>query len=106
MHTQTQKWANTPLETQQKVFADLIRQAEHTQFGKDHYFSTIKSFEDFAKQVPVRDYEQLKTYVDKVVAGESDILWKGKPLYFAKTSGNYFWCEIYSFNKRVDAVSH
>ena len=87
VHTQTQKWANNPLETQQKVFADLIRQAEHTQFGKDHYFSTIKSFEDFAKQVPVRDYEQLKTYVDKVVAGESDILWKGKPLYFAKTSG-------------------
>ena len=47
----------------------------------------IKSFEDFAKQVPVRDYEQLKSYIDKVVAGESDILWIGKPLYFAKTSG-------------------
>ena len=87
VHTQTQKWTNTPLETQQKVFANLIRQAESTQFGKDHHFSTIKSFEDFAQQVPVRDYEQLKSYVDKVVAGESDILWKGKPLYFAKTSG-------------------
>ena len=87
VYAQTQKWANNPLETQQKVFANLIRQAESTQFGKDHHFSTIKSFEDFAQQVPVRDYEQLKTYVDKVVAGESDILWKGKPLYFAKTSG-------------------
>ena len=86
-HAQTQKWANNPVETQQKVFANLIRQAENTQFGKEHHFSNIKSFEDFAKQVPVRDYEQLKSYVDKVVAGESDILWKGKPLYFAKTSG-------------------
>ena len=86
-HAQTQKWANNPLETQQKVFEKLIRQAENTQFGKDHHFSNIKSFEDFAQQVPIRDYEQLKPYVDKVVAGESDILWKGKPLYFAKTSG-------------------
>ena len=87
IHAQTKKWANNPIETQQKVFNNLIRQAESTLFGKDHRFSTIKSFEDFAKHVPVRDYEQLKTYVDKVVAGESDILWKGKPLYFAKTSG-------------------
>ncbi|MFY7937318.1 MAG: GH3 family domain-containing protein, partial [Flavobacterium sp.] len=61
--------------------------AKKTQFGKEHNFSTIKTFEDFAKQVPVRDYEDLKPYVDKVVAGESDVLWKGKPLYFAKTSG-------------------
>ena len=87
VYAQTQKWANNPVDTQQKVFNTLIRQAESTQFGKDHLFSSIKSFEDFAKHVPVRDYEQLKTYVDKVVAGESDILWKGKPLYFAKTSG-------------------
>ena len=70
-----------------KVFKKLILQASKTQFGKDHNFSSIKSFEDFAKQVPVRDYEQLRSYVDKVVAGESDVLWKGKPLYFAKTSG-------------------
>lgn len=87
VYHQTQKWATNPFETQQKVFANLIRQAENTQFGKDHHFSTIKSFENFANQVPIRDYEQLKPYVDKVVAGESDILWKGKPLYFAKTSG-------------------
>jgi hypothetical protein len=86
-HFQTQKWANKPVATQEKVFQSLLREAKNTQFGKEHHFSTIKSFEDFAKQVPVRDYEQLKSYVDKVVAGESDVLWKGKPLYFAKTSG-------------------
>ncbi|MES2812323.1 MAG: GH3 auxin-responsive promoter family protein [Bacteroidota bacterium] len=87
IHDKTQKWVNNPIETQQKVFKNLIAEAKHTQFGKDHDFGQINSFEDFTKQVPVRDYEELKPYVDKVVVGESDILWKGKPLYFAKTSG-------------------
>ncbi|WP_345093479.1 GH3 auxin-responsive promoter family protein [Flavobacterium chungnamense] len=87
IHNKTQKWASNPVETQQKVFNDLIRQAKETQFGKDHKFNEIKTFEDFAKQVPIRDYEELKPYVDRVVKGEENILWKGKPLYFAKTSG-------------------
>ncbi len=83
----TQKWANNPVATQQKVFEDLIHKAEATQFGRDHDFQNIKSHEDFAKNVPVRDYEELRPYIDKVVAGEENILWPGKPLYFAKTSG-------------------
>jgi GH3 auxin-responsive promoter len=87
VYLQTQKWANNPIETQQKVFRDLIRQANKTQFGKDHNFSKITTFQDFQKQVPIRDYEALRPYVDRVVAGEKDILWKGKPIYFAKTSG-------------------
>jgi hypothetical protein len=87
IHKKTQKWASNPIETQQKVFEDLIRQAENTQFGKDHKFGEIKTVEDFQKQVPIRDYEELKPYVDRVVKGEENILWKGKPLYFAKTSG-------------------
>ncbi|MDR6968763.1 hypothetical protein J2X31_002789 [Flavobacterium arsenatis] len=87
IYNKTQKWANDPVATQQKVFKDLIRQAKETKFGKDHHFENIKTYEDFAKKVPVRDYEGLKTYIDKVVKGEPDVLWKGKPLYFAKTSG-------------------
>ena len=83
----TQKWASNPVGTQQKVFEDLIRQAENTQFGKDHNFRGITTFEDFQHQVPIRDYEALKPYVDRVVKGEENILWKGKPIYFAKTSG-------------------
>lgn len=82
-----QKWANNPIETQENVFKNLIKEASHTNFGKDHNFNTIKTHEDFVKQVPVRDYESIKKYVDKVVEGEKDVLWKGKPLYFAKTSG-------------------
>lgn len=82
-----QKWANNPIETQEKEFQSLIAEAKETEFGKDHDFNNIKSHQDFIKRVPIRDYEALKPYVDKVVAGEKDILWKGKPLYFAKTSG-------------------
>jgi len=81
------KWSNKPVETQEKVFRKLIKEASETQFGRDHHFKSIETYDDFVKQVPIRDYEALKPYVDKVVAGEKDILWKGKPLYFAKTSG-------------------
>jgi phenylacetate-coenzyme A ligase PaaK-like adenylate-forming protein len=87
IHHKTQKWVTNPVVAQQKVFENLIRQAEKTQFGKDHHFSQIKNHEDFTKQVPIRDYEELKPYVDRVVQGEENILWKGKPIYFAKTSG-------------------
>ncbi|MDI1317565.1 GH3 auxin-responsive promoter family protein [Flavobacterium sp.] len=87
IHAKTQKWVRHPIETQRTVFENLLATAKETQFGKDHNFAKIKSYEDFAKQVPIRDYEELRPYVDRVVKGESDILWKGKPLYFAKTSG-------------------
>lgn len=81
------KWAHNPIETQQDVFNNLINAAKHTQFGKDHDFAHITSHADFVARVPVRDYEDLKPYVEQVVAGKLDVLWKGKPLYFAKTSG-------------------
>jgi hypothetical protein len=81
------RWSNKPIETQDKVFKSLIKDASHTQFGKDHDFKSIKTHQDFIERVPIRDYEDLKYYVDRVVAGEEDVLWKGKPLYFAKTSG-------------------
>jgi len=85
--TKFYKQSDNADEVQQKVFKNLISQATNTAFGKDHNFNTINSYEDFKKQVPIRDYEALKPYIEKVVAGKSDILWKGKPLYFAKTSG-------------------
>ncbi len=81
------KWANNPIETQNAVFKNLMHEAKDTEFGKDHDFKNITSHSDFIARVPVRDYEDLKPYVERVVAGEKDILWKGKPIYFAKTSG-------------------
>jgi hypothetical protein len=81
------KWINTPVQTQNKVFETLIRKASSTAFGRDHEFKQIQSHKDFVARVPVRDYEALKPYVEKVVEGQADILWPGKPIYFAKTSG-------------------
>lgn len=81
------KWLSKPIETQNKVFQNLISVGVGTLFGKDHDFVSINSHQDFTKRVPIRDYEALKTYIEKVVEGEENILWKGKPLYFAKTSG-------------------
>ncbi len=81
------KWASKPQETQLNVFKKLVSEAKNTAFGKDHNFEKISKYADFQKSVPVRDYEALKPYVDRVVAGEENILWPGKPVYFAKTSG-------------------
>jgi phenylacetate-coenzyme A ligase PaaK-like adenylate-forming protein len=83
----TQKWASNPIETQQKTFQSLIAEAKNTSFGKDHNFQQIKTYSDFVKQVPVRDYEGLKDYFERTANGEENVLWKGKPTYIAKTSG-------------------
>ena len=81
------KWKKTAIKDQQSIMLNLVKQAQQTIFGKDHHFSSIKTYEDFKKSIPVRDYEDLRPYIDRVTAGESDILWPGKPKYFAKTSG-------------------
>ncbi len=81
------QWAKNPVATQEKVFEYLIEKAKNTVFGQDHQFSDIKSHKDFVAKVPIRDYEALRPYVDRMVAGESNILWPKKPLYYAKTSG-------------------
>lgn len=80
-------WAAEPEKTQQKVFKQLILQAKDTVFGKDHHFEKIKTYDDFKKHVPVRDYEALKPYIEQIIEGKSDVVWPQKPLYFAKTSG-------------------
>ena len=81
------KWSKRPIQTQRKVFRELIFKARETSFGKDHNFSEINSYGDFVKNVKVKDYEGLSHYFNRLVNGEKDVLWPGKPLYFAKTSG-------------------
>ncbi len=81
------KWIFNPHEAQERVFKALVANAKNTKFGKDHDFSLIKNYSDFAKQVPIRDYEELKEYIEQILEGKDDVLWPGKPIYFAKTSG-------------------
>jgi hypothetical protein len=83
----TRRWSADPAGTQQRWLTRLIRKGRTTAFGRDHHFQEVRSLEDFRKAVPIRDYEALKPYVERVVHGDPDILWPGKPAYFAKTSG-------------------
>lgn len=81
------KWSSNALKEQEEILTQLIEKGKQTQFGQDHDFSNIYTYDDYKKHVPVRDYEGLKPYIDRIVAGESAILWPGRPRYFAKTSG-------------------
>ena len=87
IYNKVKKDAKTAVSDQHDILKNLIKKAVKTEFGKDHSFDKINTYNDFKALVPVRDYEQIKAYILKIKEGKSDILWKGKPLYFAKTSG-------------------
>ncbi len=75
------------LPDQEAIFRELLKTGAGTQFGKDHHLDEVKTMEEFRQAVPIRDYEQLKPYIELIKEGKHNILWKGKPIYFAKTSG-------------------
>lgn len=72
---------------QEKWMHRLIQSAKNTAFGKDHHFELISDYNSFKKQIPLNDYEGISPYIQRIIAGEKNVLWKGKPIYFAKTSG-------------------
>ncbi|PCH97463.1 MAG: hypothetical protein COB85_02665 [Bacteroidetes bacterium] len=86
-YRKVQRWANTPLRAQERVFQKLLTGGVNTIFGRDHDFANISNYEDFKKAVPIRDYEGLSAYIDKIIEGEKDVLWRGRPIYLCKTSG-------------------
>jgi hypothetical protein len=81
------KGMHTAAEDQHRLLASLLQSAQKTVFGTDHAFKDIHTHAEFAQAVPIRDYEQLKSYIELIKEGKVNVLWKGKPLYFAKTSG-------------------
>ena len=81
------RWSANAVIAQDQVFKTLLKGGAQTQFGKDHHFEKINSYQTFKENVPLRDYEGFRSYIDQIKEGQSDILWKGKPKYFAKTSG-------------------
>lgn len=84
---QMKKWKHDPVAAQRRVLQTLVQKATNTAFGRDHRFSEIRTYQDFQERVPIRDYEDLRPYIDRMVKGEESVLWPGKPAYFAKTSG-------------------
>ena len=81
------KWNYKANEIQENILKNLVYKSQKTLFGKHHNFNSIKNYEDFKKNVPIRNYEEYRTYLNKVIKNEKNILWPGKPIYFAKTSG-------------------
>jgi hypothetical protein len=87
IYKQIKKGMTSALVDQEAVFQHLIKGGSKTVFGKHHSFEKIKSYNDFVQHVPVRDYEDFKEYIEEIKQGKHNILWKGQPIYFAKTSG-------------------
>jgi hypothetical protein len=81
------KGMTTAVADQEAILKDLLKTGRATDFGKEHHFSDIQTAVQFTQAVPVRDYEQFKPYIDRIKEGKHNVLWKGRPIYFAKTSG-------------------
>jgi hypothetical protein len=81
------RWETRAVELQDKVLATLIKTGQKTSFGKENSFGDIANYETFKEHVPIADYEKIKPWIERIKEGEKDVLWRGRPIYFAKTSG-------------------
>jgi flagellin-like hook-associated protein FlgL len=87
IYRQIEKERKTALADQQNILNQLVKTGKSTIFGKEHRFSQVQSPKEFQEAVPMRDYEAFKVYIEQIKKGTQNVLWKGKPIYFAKTSG-------------------
>jgi hypothetical protein len=86
-YAKIRKGMATALSDQDAILKELLKVGKTTEFGKEHGLDKVTSYEEFKKAVPVRDYESVKPYIEKIKEGKHNILWRGKPIYLAKTSG-------------------
>ncbi len=84
---EVRRWSSAPFSTQDKVFRQLMLSVSKTAFGRDHHLTPATTYAEFRHKVPVRDYEGLRPYLERVANGEADVTWPGKPIYLSKTSG-------------------
>lgn len=84
---QVERNAANALMHQDKIFKTLVKQGKKTLFGKEHQLEKVKNYADFKQMVPLADYEDLQAYIYRINSGQSNVLWKGLPKYYAKTSG-------------------
>ena len=85
---------------QHKILKQLIKTGTQTQFGREHDFAGIKSYNDYKIAVPIRDYEGIKHYIEMIARGKEDVIWPGKPLYFCKSSGTTSGAKYIPLTKR------
>lgn len=82
-----ERYINEGEAIQREILQYLVKRGKDTEYGRNHLFSTIKSYEDFAQNIPVNTYEELKDDIDRMRHGEKDILWPGQVKWYAKSSG-------------------
>lgn len=87
VHSRIRKSMGTAVEDQQSILEQLIKTGRKLLIGQDHHLEDVQNYEEFRQAIPIRDYEQLSPYIEKIKEGQENVLWKGKPIYFAKTSG-------------------
>jgi GH3 auxin-responsive promoter len=87
IHSKINKAKLNAIADQEIILKKIVKRATDTKFGKEHHFKTITTYQDFVKAVPIKDYEQLKPFIEEIKNGSPNVLWPGKPIYFAKTSG-------------------
>ena len=104
VHGRIKRAMRTALADQDKILSYLIQQARKTDFGKDHHFSEINDYESFRDAVSIRDYEALSPYIQRVKEGKQGVLWPGRPIYFAKTSGTTSGAKYIPISK--DSISN
>lgn len=84
---QIENFKNHPIQVQDTIFFELIKAGKETEFGKEYNFNSIRNYDDFARQVPILDYEGIKPYIDKTMKGNQGVLWNSDIEWFAKSSG-------------------
>jgi hypothetical protein len=77
----------TAVADQDNMLKNLLKTGRITEIGKEARLDQVNTYEQYKQAMPIRDYEQLRPWVDKIKEGKHNVLWKGKPIYFAKTSG-------------------
>lgn len=77
----------TALEDQRRILKELLRTAKVTDFGREHRFKELDDYESYRQAVPIRDYEGFRPWIERIKEGRHNVLWRGVPIYFAKTSG-------------------
>ena len=87
VHGKIRKGMATAVADQQAILQQLLKTGSRTVFGSDHKLADVKTHTEYRQAVPVRDYEAFKPYIEQVKNGQQNVLWKGRPIYFAKTSG-------------------
>ena len=84
---QIEKFKQEPHSVQRTTLVELLEAAKQTEFGKTHHFEKIKSYQDFAKRVPLFDYESFTPYLEKNIKGKQQVFWPSDIKWFAKSSG-------------------